>query len=99
PNLDPLAEGETIGFSRMEYQFRPNLDPFRHIEETIGFSRMESQFQPKPALAAKYRSKLRLHAAEADGLFSIFSRQKFLRWKLKLHAAESRWSLTDVWSG
>ena len=46
PNLDPLAEGETLGFSRMESQFRPNLDPFPQIEETLGFSRMESQFQP-----------------------------------------------------
>jgi len=41
-----VEERATTGFSRVEFQFQPSLDPLPQIEETIGFSRMESQFQP-----------------------------------------------------
>jgi hypothetical protein len=37
---------DTIGFSRMEFQFQPNKIQRRFFLDTIGFSRMEFQFQP-----------------------------------------------------
>src|SRR5213079_2260972 len=46
---------ETIGFSRVEFQFLPNTNPLLTSKETIGFSRMESQFLPNtnPLLTRK----------------------------------------------
>jgi hypothetical protein len=36
--------------------------------ETIGFSRVEFQFQPIPLEKQSWGLKLKLHAAEADGI-------------------------------
>ena len=89
--------GETISFSRVEFQFPPNLDPLAQIEETIGFSRMESQFQPNQPWqqsTGQNWDSMRLKPMVS----SVSSKQKFLRRKLKLHAAEAG-SLTDAQSG
>ncbi len=38
------------------------------ITYTIGFSRVEFQFQPPTLFTSKNRPKLKLQAAEADGM-------------------------------
>jgi hypothetical protein len=38
------------------------------ITDTIGFSRVEFQFQPPTLFFEQNRSKLKFHAAEADGM-------------------------------
>jgi len=38
------------------------------ITDTIGFSRMEFQFQPSTLFFEQNGPKLKLHAAEADGI-------------------------------
>jgi len=38
------------------------------ITDTIGFSRVEFQFQPPTLFFEQNRPKLKLHAAEADGI-------------------------------
>ena len=38
------------------------------VTDTIGFSRVEFQFQPPTLFFEQNRPKLKLHAAEADGI-------------------------------
>src|SRR5438046_456940 len=76
---------ETIGFSRMESQFPPNLKSLPRSKETIGFSRMESQFQPNHH---PFTTSCRLHPTKVEGSLKLKSRQH-LRLKLRLHAAEA----------
>src|SRR5436190_647998 len=86
PNLKSLMTWkETIGFSRMESQFQPNHKSLPRSKETIGFSRMESQFQPNHH---PFTTSCRLHPTKVEGSLKLKSRQH-LRLKLRLHAAEA----------
>jgi len=81
PTLPPLSFTDTIGFSRMQIQFLPTPPPLS-FTDTIGFSRMQIQFLPRlnrdstrlksvvspRSIFVWSRSKLTLHAAEADGV-------------------------------
>ncbi|PYS61817.1 MAG: hypothetical protein DMF74_15280 [Acidobacteria bacterium] len=59
---------DTTGFSRVEFQLEPKVDRRKMITDTIGFSRMGFQFQPPTLFFEQNMPKLKLHAAEADGI-------------------------------
>ena len=65
-----------------------NLTSHELSLDTIGFSRMEFQFRPILLEKQSWRLKLKLHAAEADGICDHLSASHF-RFKLNLHAAKA----------
>jgi len=58
---------DTTGFSRVVLQLQPNWIG-KIVIDTIGFSRVEFQFRPILLEKQSRRLKLKLHAAEADGI-------------------------------
>ena len=58
---------DTTGFSRVEIQLEPSGSQ-KMITDTIGFSRVEFNFSLPTLFFEQNRPKLKLHAAEADGI-------------------------------
>jgi hypothetical protein len=96
-NEQPLSRGSvTFGSTLAQYGLQNNYSSRTNFsllakllsfaKETIDFSRMESQFQPTVRSVCYFRRKLKLHAAEAGGLFDPLL--EVVRLKLRLHATK-----------
>src|SRR5437867_7104678 len=76
---------DTTGFSRVVFQLRPNT---KRLPE--GYQRLQphgGSVSPSRFLLRRIRPKLKLHAAEAGGIYNDLSDP--VRLKLKNHAAEA----------